>query len=235
MAVPPKRASLTKTQINKAGKVLRTWWAEDREVDAQVGRAFDVLLRYRATHQTPLSKATMGLRSRVQTARCSKLEVSQRLKRIPTILDKLQREPTMQLANMQDIGGCRAVLATIDEVRAVQKRLRGTTLRLYDYIDEPRNSGYRGIHVIVSYDGRLTEVQLRTELMHQWAYTVERLSGRLGEDLKGGNGPDPLLRWLKAVSEVMALEEAGEKVDREALEHLEDLRKEAIPFMGGGS
>lgn len=226
---------LTKTQINKSGKVLRKWWADDLPVDAAVGQAFRVLLRYRATHQVPLTKATMGLRSRVQTAGCAKLEVSQRLKRIPTILDKLQREPTMQLANMQDIGGCRAVLENIREIRAVQKRLRPKTLRLYDYIETPRESGYRGVHVIVVYDGRLTEVQLRTGLMHQWAYTVERLSGRLGEDLKGGKGPEPLLEWLKTVSEAMALEEAGQPVDSELLERLEILRRGAVPFMEGGS
>ncbi len=45
----------------------------------------------------------MGLRSMVRTERCQ-IEVSQRLKRVPTIIDKLLREPTMQLANMQDIG-----------------------------------------------------------------------------------------------------------------------------------
>lgn len=230
-----KKPTLTKTQINKAGKLLRKWWLEDDEVEPPVAKAFGVLLSYRASHQVPLTKATMGLRSRVQTAGCFDAAVSQRLKRIPTILDKLQREPTMQLANMQDIGGCRAVLASIDEIRAVEKRLRVRTLRSYDYVETPRDSGYRGVHVIVAYDGRLTEVQLRTGLMHQWAYTVERLSGRLGEDLKGGKGPEPLLRWLKAVSEAMALEEAGKPPDKELMDHLASLRAEAVPFMGGGS
>lgn len=69
----------------------------------------------------------------------------------------------------------------------------------------------------------------------QWAYTVERLSGRLGEDLKGGKGPEPLLEWLKTVSEAMALEEAGQPVDSELLERLEILRRGAVPFMEGGS
>jgi len=48
----------------------------------------------------------MGLRSVVGTEGCT-VEVTQRLKRVPTIVDKLRREPTMQLASMQDIGGCR--------------------------------------------------------------------------------------------------------------------------------
>jgi len=45
-----------------------------------------------------------------------------------------------------------------------------------DYISDPRRSGYRGVHVIVGYDGRQIEVQLRTRVMHDWAIAVERLS-----------------------------------------------------------
>lgn len=117
----------------------------------------------------------MGLRSVVKTEQCE-VEVSQRLKRIPTIIDKLVREPTMQLANMQDIGGCRAVLNSFDEVRRVQRRLSKNRppLRVSDYIAEPRASGYRGVHVVVQYDGRPVEVQLRTQAMHEWAITKPR-------------------------------------------------------------
>jgi hypothetical protein len=43
----------------------------------------------------------MGLRSVVRTEGCN-ARVSQRLKRWYTIIDKLEREPTMQLANMQE-------------------------------------------------------------------------------------------------------------------------------------
>jgi ppGpp synthetase/RelA/SpoT-type nucleotidyltranferase len=35
--------------------------------------------------------------------------VAQRLKRRPTIIDKLKREPTMQLNMMHDIAGCRLI------------------------------------------------------------------------------------------------------------------------------
>lgn len=227
---------LTKSQVNKAAKVLRSLWTPDDDpMDANAIRdAFSILLRYRAAHQLPLTKATMGLRSRVVTAKCASVDVSQRLKRVPTILDKLRREPTMKLANMQDIGGCRAVLDSIDEVRRVQKRLKSRALKIYDYIEHPRPSGYRGVHVIVQYDDRLTEVQLRTRVMHEWAYTVERLSGRLGVDLKSGKGPPPVLDWLRAVSQAMALDETGEAVDIYVLEELEALRTKAVSFLPGG-
>ena len=104
-----------------------------------------------------------------------------------------------------------------------------------DYIAEPRDSGYRGVHVIVEYDNRMIEVQLRTQVMHEWAITVERLSGRLGEDLKGGRGPQPVLDLLEAISEAMAIEEAGEVVGQVLSEKIRELRRIADPFLRGGS
>lgn len=163
--------------------------------------------------------------------------MSQRLKRIPTILDKLGREPTLSLANMQDIGGCRAVLDSIDEVRRVQARLLHNRpgSRVSDYITAPRSSGYRGVHVVVTYHGRRIEVQLRTRVMHEWSIAVERASGRLGQDLKGGFGDPALQGLLHAVSRVMALEEEGHVVDEAMLEEIGQLRRKAVAFLEGGT
>lgn len=204
-------------------------------------KAFEIFLAFRAAHQYPLTKATMGLRSCVATERCSRIEVSQRLKRAPTMLDKLLREPTMQLANMQDVGGCRAVLANVDELRRVERRIRRNRapLRVADYITSPRSSGYRGVHVIVAYADRrgvdrAIEVQLRTPAMHEWAITVERLS-RPGRDLKGGRGPRPVLDLLEAISEAMALEELGQPVEQGLLDRMQELRVSALPYLSGGT
>lgn len=128
------------------------------------------------------------------------------------------------------------MLDSIDEVRRVQKRLSKNRppLRVADYIEAPRASGYRGVHVIVAYDDRPIEVQLRTRVMHDWAITVERLSGRLAEDLKSGRGPQPVLDWLEAISEAMALEESGSAVNPALVSRLSQLRELAIPFIRGG-
>lgn len=199
-------------------------------------RAIEVLFAYRAAHQYPLSKANMGLRSMVTTERC-RVEVSQRLKRAPTILEKLDVHPTMRLSAMQDIGGCRAVLASVEEVRRVERRLRKNRppIGYDDYITKPRSSGYRGVHVIVEYDGRAIEIQLRTLVMHEWAITVERLSGRIGFDLKSGRGPAEVLDLMEAISEAMATEECGEVVQQVQLDRIKSLRGLAIPYLTGGS
>lgn len=235
MATPP-----SKTQVNRAGDVLRSYISGQLVAEDEHEAARRTLLAFRAAHQYPLIKATMGLRSTVTTEGCP-VEVSQRLKRVPTILDKLVRQPRMELARMQDIGGCRAVLRDIAEVRRVERRVHrnnlnrtGKSPRVSDYISSPRSSGYRGIHVIVEYDGRAIEVQLRTQVMHEWAIAVEQLSGRVGADLKSSVGPREVLDWLEAVSEAMAIEEGGGVVPEDQLARLNGLRTKAVRYLGGG-
>lgn len=224
----------SKSQVNKAGKILRRLMQDQLASVEDVRRSLDVLIRFRAAHQYPLTKATMGLRSMVKTEGC-RINVSQRLKRLPTILDKLTREPTLQLGNMQDIGGCRAVLDTVDDVRRVQRRMHrnGRVERLADYIKAPRESGYRGVHVITRYDGRAIEVQLRTLAQHEWAIAVENLGGRIEHDLKSGNGPPAVIDLLRVVSEAMAMEEAGRTVDDDLHSEIKRLRRAAAPWLRG--
>ncbi|ARG70959.1 hypothetical protein C3473_23350 [Mycobacterium kansasii] len=201
----------------------------------EIFQALDTLEAWRAAHARPLQAATMGLRSRVATMGCSQIEVSQRLERIPTIIDKLRREPGMNLGRMADIGGCRAVLRDVDEVRRVQSRYAGAavTVRTRDYVEQPKSDGYRAVHVIVRYHGRLIEVQLRTQVQHEWAYTVESVTSRFGLDIKAGGGPRPVHDWFVAVSEAMALEEYGEPVAPELLRRVDTLRAAAQPYLQG--
>jgi len=234
----------TKSAVRRAGDVLRVFQLGEMDFNAESIGIYQVaylsLVEYRAAHQYPLIKATNGLRSAVKAERCA-VEVSQRLKRIPTILDKLRRETGMDLSRMQDFGGCRAVLDNIDEVRRVQERVmrshrrrNGTVPHVKDYISAPRDSGYRGVHVIVTYDERLVEVQLRTKVMHEWAITVERLSGRTGFNLKSAEGPDQLQEFFGLASELMAIDETGGAADPEMLQRMTDLREVALQFLSNG-
>jgi putative GTP pyrophosphokinase len=179
----------------------------------------------------------MGLRSVVNSEGLP-VQVSQRLKRVPTIVDKLVREPTLALSRMQDIGGCRAVLPSIAGIRAVQRCLeaRPTKVREFiavsDYITSPRRSGYRGVHIIMEYHGRTIEMQLRTPFMHEWAVTVERLTDRYGEDYKGtwNSTVSPL---LALVSEAMALEESGAPVPSSLVQRIEEQRILSVDYLHG--
>ena len=229
---------LSKAQVRKAGQTLRRFMRSGQTLSAEEAVKFEkaivVVQQFRAAHQHPLVTANNGLRSMVRTAGCE-VEVSQRLKRLNTILDKLVREPNLPLSSMQDIGGVRAVLNSIDEVRRVEARLKHNrpVLGYRDYISDPRRSGYRGVHVIVGYDGRQIEVQLRTRVMHDWAIAVERLSSRVGENLKG-DGDHAVQAFLAAASEVMALEEHGRIVDSSTIAEMNRLRAIAEPYLRGG-
>lgn len=226
---------LSKTQVRKAGKVLRRLAVGELVDPAEAERAFDVLMQYRRDHAEALTKATMGLRSRVRTAGFA-VVVSQRLKERATIMHKLVRYPRMQLHTMQDVAGCRAVLPDVDAVRAVQRRwttgrYAGRVQRVDDYIVEPKASGYRGVHVIVVYDGRTVEVQLRSQAQHDWAYTVEQLGGQLGHALKMGEGPVELLGLLVVLADINEMESQGLTVPDSMMDRWTAARTAAAPFL----
>ncbi|HVV35194.1 MAG TPA: RelA/SpoT domain-containing protein [Acidimicrobiales bacterium] len=229
-------------QINRAGATIRAYFNgefgdvrfdDGTETSRKVDEAFEVMVAFRAAHQRPLIVATNGLRSTVRTQKCQDLEVSQRLKRGITIVNKLGREPKMLLSRMQDIAGCRAVLASIDEVRRVQTQLmrRRGYLTFKDYIVDPKSTGYRGIHVILRYNDCRVEVQLRTKVMHEWAITQELLGPQTGIDLKSGEAPPIVKEYFRDISEAMAVDERGEIIPEELLRTLQERRDEVFSIL----
>lgn len=230
----------SKSQIKKAGRILRKHWTgEQTATTAEVERALTIVEDWRACHAYPLTKARMALAQRLPTVGV-RGDVGQRLKRTARIIPKLARYPAMQLTTMQDIGGCRAVVPRQADVQAILHgwrvvKNRATTVD--DYVSAPRTSGYRAIHVVVEYDGRPIEMQLRTRLQHDWAYTVETWGGRLGIDLKSGEGPQEALDFLAALSDAMAVDETGRDVPAELLAQVHELGRqfvEATRKDGGG-
>jgi putative GTP pyrophosphokinase len=151
--------------------------------------------------------------------------VSQRLKRMPTIIDKLRREPTMQPTTMQDIGGVRAVLRDVGEVNKLVLQYRDSRFKHElcsedDYITKPKQSGYRGVHLIYkynndrnnSYDGLLLELQIRTKLEHSWATAVEVMGTFTGEALKSSQGSKEWLNFFALTSSAFAFLENRPRV-----------------------
>ena len=70
----------------------------------------------------------------------------------------------MKLSQMQDLGGCRAILSDVESVYRLFDMYRGpltlfedadTRLKCYDYIRTPKPDGYRGIHIVGRYQARL--------------------------------------------------------------------------------
>ncbi len=92
----------SKSQVKKAGSTLRRYMRDELNDDTAVVQALDTMEAWRRAHYGPLVSANNGLRSRARTAGVA-AKVTQRLKRRQTILEKLRREPTLDLSRMQDI------------------------------------------------------------------------------------------------------------------------------------
>jgi len=148
---------------------------------------------------------------------------------MPTIIDKLKRYPAMKLTTMQDIGGIRAVLASVKNIYRLVGDYKNST-RLYhelidykDYIQDPRSEdGYRSVHLIYryrnkkvpNYDGLRIELQIRTKLQHTWATAVESMGTFLGQALKSRQGDQEWLDFFALISSAFAHKEKTTPVPR---------------------
>jgi GTP pyrophosphokinase len=83
--------------------------------EAELMRTDAAIAWWRAQHAYPLTMVNANLRHYVADYDS---QVTQRLKKHTTMLDKLVRQPTMDLTRMEDIGGCRVTLPTLAEVDA---------------------------------------------------------------------------------------------------------------------
>lgn len=226
----------SKTQVNKAGDILREWWVrQDASDPPDLSAALETMLAFRAGFQQPLTKVVMSMRSFMRTEQLEVI-VAQRLKRGPTILDKLCRHPRMQLARMHDIGGCRAIVpagdfAAITRLRTRIDRSVNEVVRVDDYITEPKATGYRAVHVVVRRDAHLIEIQLRTARQHAWADFVERLGASTGFDLKDGQGPEELLDYLRVGASIMTMQELDQDIAASLWAEWRGLTEVVAPYL----
>lgn len=230
----PPDVGPTKGEINRSGDLLRDYLNHQWDgPDEDLFRSMDVVTTYRSSFQAPLTKTAVGLRQFVQRE-SSEVIVAQRLKRLPTILDKLIRMPKTNLARLEDIGGCRAVLpGGRHEVEGVLKRIRRNwdVIRERDYVEQPKSSGYRAVHVVVERDGRRLEIQLRTRGQQAWAEMVERMDGRRGTRLKDGEGPADVQRYLQLAGEGVDLAERGVEPDTAFYQEFDLAQQAAVRFL----
>lgn len=106
-----------------------------------------------------------------------------RVKTPKSIVAKLKRMNMdfSEIRNLSDIGGIRITCKYIQEVYEIFELLKSRKdieiFWIKDYIENPKPSGYRSLHLITKYnaetiDGRITiniEFQIRTLAMHLWA------------------------------------------------------------------
>ena len=213
---------LSKSAVRKAGSVMRRQ-AEGKASQEEVERALAIVSAFRASFASPLEAASGELATLLEVHQIQG-EVSQRLKRMPTILEKItSRESKLDLSRMQDIGGCRVVLSSneISELRRLEACVHE---RWAD----------RAVHVVVEQDQRLIEIQLRTQRMHQWAQRVEGLSAAFGTNYKQ-DGESLVQEYARLTAKMYIALDAGEipvHEDRQQFERLSALIAEELAGLG---
>ena len=207
----------TKKRVDAAGAML----IDDSVPFGQRELAWTIADNWRSSHAYPLNHFQNLLRQKVAKVDPTGIVV-QRQKRRESIELKLRDNPAMKLSQMQDLGGCRAILSDVGKVGEVialfaNSRMKHEIIRTFDYIREPKTSGYRGVHLVYryrsdsersrAYDGLRIEMQLRTALQHAWATAVEVAGTFRGEALKSGHGSSGWLRFFRLMGSEIALTE----------------------------
>lgn len=215
--INPQKFSKSKTDA--AGIVL----CEQNSIDEAKNNALEILSNWRAAHSYPMHIFKKRLKEVSEKIDKNALS-AQRLKRVPSIIKKLNRKyvgnkATMRLTQMQDIAGCRAVLSNVQLAKKlyndyyVKGDLKHKKVDENDYISYPKDDGYRSIHLIYRYNsdkgkkiynGLLVEVQIRSKLQHIWATAVETVGFFTGQAIKSNEGEEEWKIFFKLMSSAFA-------------------------------
>ncbi len=118
--------------------------------------------------------------------------ISSRIKSKESIIAKMQRKGlpitfSAMIENIFDIAGMRITCPFLEDVYSVAKMLTYQPnleiIKVKDYIREPKENGYRSLHVIVNVEVQFSnwsqrmpvEIQIRTIAMDFWASTEHQL------------------------------------------------------------
>ena len=124
-----------------------------------------------------------------------------RLKSYDRVCKKMQKKEldlnfAQALEKINDLIGVRAVCSYVDDIYKVEKLLTNQTdvtlLERKDYIKQPKESGYRSLHIIVKVPvfqskGPIdvpVEIQIRTVGMDMWASLEHKLRYKTNVDSK---------------------------------------------------
>lgn len=202
---------MTKGEIDRLGQKI----GASSEVSQE---DLNKLQEFRQTFQEPISNVFNYVltAARKVDRQCI---VTYRIKRIDTIVEKLRRfhenpNGKMNLSRMWDIAGCRCILNTteVDKLYKLLKKIQkeyGRDCKINDYVDNPRKSGYRSIHIYVKdkQSQKPIEIQIRNKEQHNWATLVEIVDLLYGTKNKEHGAVSQLGRFLYLYSKAENLTE----------------------------
>lgn len=233
--------------VRAAGEVIAGDWVWNPESEDLIREAFSIANQWRDTHAYPMRSIRGSVRAHIRLQGLEGLTVA-RLKRMNAIRGKLKRmsgrRRPLGLEELQDLGGCRAIMNTMEGVRTLvdtmKARCRHELWNEDSYISAPRNTGYRSHHLKLAFEGRgeaavhngrRIEVQVRTSLQHSWATAVEAVGLFLDQPLKSGKGDPNWLRFFTLMSAEFAEAEKcelppGVPNQRARMRELKDLNEQ---------
>ncbi len=143
--------------------------------------------------------------------------IKSRIKSPESIANKLQKKGfpvtfDSMMKNLNDIAGVRVICPYISDIYSVRDMLLKqpdlTLIKQNDYIEEPKESGYRSLHLVMEIPVYLSktehhvrvEIQLRTIAMDFWASLEHQLHYKNDAEV-----PDSIRRELFRVAETIAM------------------------------
>ena len=211
---------LSNSAINRVGDIIR-----QGETALGYDEAVSELNAWREAHGPLMDEFFDKCVKMTGTEETKNIIVAQRLKRLPTIIDKLSRFETMRLSSMQDIAGVRMIVRDMKQFAEIEKRLKGwkNFNRVKDYIKTPKDDGYRGKHFIFKKDGMFVEIQLRTQIQHIWATSVETVDTFRGTSMKTKKEESYWYNFFRQTSSALAIAEGTNLVaeyDKKSLKEI---------------
>lgn len=204
--------TLSKTQIDRLGGRIRQGLLVDSDL-----RSLD---EYRRSFGEAYTTVVQTIREQLH------LEPTGRpAKSTTSIIDKLRRE-SIRLTQIQDVAGCRIIVADVPEqervVMSLSSAFPGATV-----VDRRANPshGYRAVHIIASVAAKFVEIQVRTFMQHVWAETSEKLSDTIDPGLKYGEGPEAYRTMLEHASRGVQAVELLESALLKSTERSEEFRQ----------
>jgi len=208
-------SKISKTQIDQLGNRLRNTSLNEADLS--------ILDDYRKSFGIAYEEVVRVIRKKV------KLEPTGRpAKSTTAIIEKLRRE-SVRLSQVQDIAGCRVVVSNIRKQNDAVKKFKKffPSASIIDRRIDP-SYGYRAVHIVIKNDGKIIEVQIRTELQHDWADLSEKLSDKFDPSIKYGGGNEEIQKLLYDLSSLISKYEEEEiNMDPEEMTRL----KKSIAFL----
>jgi len=166
-----KKTLLTKGDVNRLGDKIRTEYPNIQNSTKEQ------IQEHRISFKDTTNLTFNALSSLSRRVNKNAI-ITYRLKRIETIIGKLQRlDKKQKFARMWDISGCRCIVDNDREIYRLEKLITKNfnVRKRTDYIKKPKSNGYRSLHLYLQQEGddKVVEVQLRNRIDHNWATLVE--------------------------------------------------------------